>query len=181
MLKRLHRFLEKFLETVGIAILVGLTLIVLGAVAARKLNISMAWYDEVASVMLAWLTYYGTALAALKRAHLGFSGLFLAVPVNVRGVLFVISEALVLGFFVLLGLKGFEILEVMGDETLVTVPWATLQMTQSVIPIGAALFVAAELLSMPAAWRRAFSGLDAEAEEIERAIEEATKDAEARS
>ena len=30
---------------------------------------ALSWYDEVASVQLAWLTYYGASLAALKRAH----------------------------------------------------------------------------------------------------------------
>ena len=32
---------------------------------------ALVWYDEVASVQLAWLTYYGSAYAALKGAHIG--------------------------------------------------------------------------------------------------------------
>ena len=31
---------------------------------------SLVWYDEVASVLLAWLTFYGSALASVQaRAH----------------------------------------------------------------------------------------------------------------
>ena len=32
---------------------------------------SLTWYDEVASHLLAWLTFYGAALASVKRAHIG--------------------------------------------------------------------------------------------------------------
>ena len=53
---------------------------VLLGVACRKLEIPLVWYDEGASIMLAWLTYYGAALAALKRAHIGFPGLVNAMP-----------------------------------------------------------------------------------------------------
>ena len=55
-----------------IFLLAGLAVVILVGVACRKLGISLVWYDEVASIMLAWLTYYGAALAALKRAHIGF-------------------------------------------------------------------------------------------------------------
>ena len=37
----------------------------------RTLGASLVWYDEVASVLLAWLTFYGSALASVKRAHIG--------------------------------------------------------------------------------------------------------------
>ena len=64
----------------AIFLLASLAVIVLMGVAARKLGIAMVWYDEVASIALAWLTYYGAALAALKRAHIGFPGLVNAMP-----------------------------------------------------------------------------------------------------
>ncbi len=180
MLKPLYRGLEVLLETVSMALLVSLAVIVVWAVAYRQLGITMAWYDEVASVLLAYLTYYGAALAALKRAHLGFPGLFNAMPEITRKVLFVTSEVLVYGFFVTLAWFGYVVLEVMHGETLVTVRWASLAMVHSIIPIGAALFILAETLSLPEAWQRVVQGTDAEAEEIERAIREATEDAEGR-
>ena len=30
----------------------------------RKAGASLTWYDEIASILLAWVTYYGAALAA---------------------------------------------------------------------------------------------------------------------
>jgi hypothetical protein len=48
---------------------------------------------------------------------------------------------------------------------------------QSVIPVGAALFIVGEILSIPDAWHRAMAGTDYEQEAIEEAIEEARQSA----
>ena len=173
MVKTFSRMLEKTLETISIALLVSLAVVVILAVAFRKGGASLVWYDEVAVVQLAWLTYYGSALAALRRSHLGFSGVFFKLPVKLRLPLLVFSEVVVIGFFAVIGWAGWYLLEVFGDEALISLPWVPLSFTQSVIPIGAALFVIAELLSLPDAWQKARAGLDFEALAIEEAIEEA--------
>ena len=64
---------KRALEGVSLGLLVTLAVIVVLAVIYRTLGSSLIWYDEIASVLLAWLTYFGSALAALKRAHLGFT------------------------------------------------------------------------------------------------------------
>jgi hypothetical protein len=53
-------------------LMVSLTTLVIVAVIYRKAGASLSFYDEVASVVLAWITYYGAALAALRRKHIGF-------------------------------------------------------------------------------------------------------------
>ncbi|HMB77205.1 MAG TPA: TRAP transporter small permease subunit, partial [Kiloniellaceae bacterium] len=68
----LRRGLEVTLQTVLFSLVVSLTAVVVIAVVYRKLGASLAWYDEVASILLAWVTYYGAALAALNRGHIGF-------------------------------------------------------------------------------------------------------------
>jgi Tripartite ATP-independent periplasmic transporters, DctQ component len=45
---------------------------------------ALAWYDELASIGLVWLTFYGSALAALKGAHIGVAGLVNIMLRNVR-------------------------------------------------------------------------------------------------
>ena len=127
---------------------------VLGVV-YRKAGASLVWYDEVASIMLAWLTYYGAALAALKRAHIGFSGLLDSLRPPLSLVLVAVGEICVLTFFVRLAWMGWVVLLVLAGDTLVSLPSVPVQLTQSVIPIGAALFVVAQLLSLPAVWREA--------------------------
>ena len=55
---------------VGVLMVVLAVEVTLGVV-FRSLGHSLIWYDEVASVLLAWLTFYGSALASVKRAHIG--------------------------------------------------------------------------------------------------------------
>ena len=63
--------LRKLLEGLVLFLMVSLALVVIVGVVFRKSGASLVWYDEVASILLAWLTYYGAALAALHRAHIG--------------------------------------------------------------------------------------------------------------
>ncbi len=175
MINRLKNWLEKILEVISITLLITLTFIVVLAVVFRFLGQSLIWYDEVASVVLAWLTYYGSALAVCNRGHLGFPGLFLAMPKTARAVAFIIAEFVVIGFFLVIGYAGWYILGIFGDETLVSLSWVHLSFTQSVIPVGAALFIIAEVLSIPDAWRKSLAGIDYEKEAIDQAIEEASQ------
>lgn len=173
MTKKLKVLFEKLLETISITLLILLALIVVLAVIFRFLGQSLIWYDELASVMLAWLTYYGAALAACHRGHLGFPGLFLALPKRLRAIAFVLAEAVIIGFFAIIGYAGWYVLGVFGEEALISLPWMPLSFTQSVIPVGALLFILAELLTIPDAWRKSMSGIDYEKEAIDQAIEEA--------
>ena len=54
-----------------IVLMVALAAEVTLGVAFRSFGQALAWYDEVASVLLAWLTFYGAALASVRRAHIG--------------------------------------------------------------------------------------------------------------
>jgi TRAP-type C4-dicarboxylate transport system permease small subunit len=175
MTRTLNRWFERLLEIASITLLISLALVVVLAVLFRFSGSSLVWYDEVASVQLAWLTYYGAALAALKRGHLGFAGLFLALPQKVRLVAFVFAELFVIGFFATIGSAGWYLLGVFGEEALISLPWVPLSFTQSVIPVGAALFIVAEILSIPDAWRKALAGNDFESQAIEEAIEETSQ------
>ena len=154
----LRRTLDEFLQWTVIFLMIVLTLVVIIAVFARKFGASLVWYDEVASILLAWVTYYGAALAALKRRHIGFDGLLLRLPLNARMTAVAVSEVLVLGFFLLLAWTGIEVLAVVGGDSLVSLPWVPIMLTQSVIPIGAALFIICELISLPAYWRSMLEG-----------------------
>lgn len=133
-------------------LMVVLTTVVIVAVVFRKLDASFSWYDEVASILLSWVTYYGAALAALKRRHIGFDSVLLAIPMPFRMWATALSEVLVIGFFVILAWAGWEVLLVLEGDTLVSLTWVPVQFTQSVIPIGACLFVVCELLSLPGYW-----------------------------
>ena len=173
MVIKFKALLEKLLEGISIFLLVTLSFIVVLAVIFRVLGQSLVWYDEVASVLLAWLTYYGAALAACHRGHLGFPGLFLALPKRLRAISFILAEAVIIGFFVVIGYAGWYVLGIFGEEALISLPWMRLSYTQSVIPVGALLFTLAEILTIPEAWKKSMSGIDYEKVAIDQAIEEA--------
>jgi len=151
-LATLRRVLDVFLGWILIGLMAVLTTVVIIAVIYRKAGASLSWYDEIAAVLLAWITYYGGALAALRRGHIGFDGILLAMPLHWRAVGVIIAEILVLFFFAVLAWSGWKILQVLQGMTLSSLTWMPVQITQSVIPIGAVLFIIAELLSIPGYW-----------------------------
>lgn len=175
-LNQLSRIMERLLEIITVVLMVSLTLVVLYAVVTRYAWRTPSWYDEVAAIMLVWLTYYAGALAALKRGHIGVDGVVAALPVHIRMPVTYVSEALFIGFFLTLGWAGLVVLDVMQGMALITLRWVPLTFTQSVIPIGAGLFIIAQLLSMPSHLAKVRAGLTQEEEEIRHAIAEAERD-----
>lgn len=166
MLRGLQFVLGWALEWVTIILMVALTIVVIVAVGYRLAEDSLSWYDEIAAILLAWITYYGAALAALKRRHIGFDSVLLAIPMPTRMLAVLFAEFIVIGFFVLLAMTGLEVLEVLEGDTLVALTWVPIQLTQSVIPIGAILFIIAELLSFPDYWRVCALGMSLEHPEV---------------
>jgi len=153
----IRRGLEFLLEFIVVVLLVLLAVMVVFGVVYRTLGDPLTWYDEVASVMLAWLTYYGAALAALKRAHIGCPGLVNGFPPAARVAAALFSKFCVISFFAVLAWYGWLVLDLLAGDTLVSVE-VPVEVTQSVIPIGAALFVLAELLVLPEVLRDARAG-----------------------
>jgi len=148
---------ERLLETITVFLIISLAVVVVLGVIYRWSGASLSWYDEIASVQLAWLTYYGASLAALKRAHIGVPGLIAVVPPLFRVPLVLLAETVVIGFFLILAWYGYIVLVVLEGDTLISLPWISTQVTQSVIPIGAVLFIIAELLNMPQIMREAIT------------------------
>ena len=148
-LQGFRRAYERALEWIVIALMVALAVEVTAGVAFRYSGYSLAWYDEVASILLAWVTYYGAALAALKRSHIGVPELVRLLPAKWRVPIALLAEALVFAFFVLLAWIGYTVLEVLRYDTLVSLPEVSVAVTQSVIPISALLFIVAQALALP--------------------------------
>ncbi len=160
------RVLGLVLEWFLILQMIALTIVVVYAVISRKLGASLSWYDEIAAIQLCWITYYGAALAALKRKHIGFDGFLLSLPHGLRAAGVVVAEALVIGFFALLAWSGWQVLLILEGMNLISLTFVPVQLTQSVIPIGAVLFIAASLLSLPHYWRETMAGRSFEHPEI---------------
>lgn len=147
----LDRFRQRYglvLEWVVMFLMVALAVEVTLGIVFRTLGQSLVWYDEVASVLLAWLTFYGSALASVKRGHIGCPEVVDQLPPQARRWVNIFSQVLVLAFFALLGWVGLSILPILATDALVSLPWVPMSFVQSVIPVSAALIILAESLNL---------------------------------
>lgn len=169
-----RKFYDRLLEAIAAIMIVAVTAIVTMGFVYRWIGESLVWYDEIASIGLAWLTYYAGALAALRGAHIGFSGFVNALPAAWRVAATLASSAITILFFGLLTWTGLEVVRILQGDTLVSIPTVSLQVTQSALPIAAALFVVAELLRLPELLAEARRGplLDHELKEALEVVEE---------
>jgi TRAP-type C4-dicarboxylate transport system permease small subunit len=155
MLARVRSAYGRFLEFIVIVLMVALAVEVTVGVVFRYVGYSLVWYDEVATILLAWVTYYGSALAALRRAHLGVPELVRLLPPPLRLAVAIFAEACVFAFFIIMAWVGYTVLEVLATDNLVSIPEVSVAWTQSVIPISAVLFIIAEALVLPDVLREA--------------------------
>ena len=147
-LQGFRRGYERALEWVVIALMTVLAVEVTAGVVFRYAGHALIWYDEVASVLLAWLTFYGAALASVKRAHIGCPELVDAMSWRARRAFNIVAELIVIAFFVLLGWVGASVLPILATDALVSIPSIPMSVVQSVIPISAALIVLGEVLHL---------------------------------
>ncbi|GAB3663617.1 TRAP transporter small permease [Ramlibacter alkalitolerans] len=150
--QRFRRHYGLLLEWVVMALMVALAVEVTLGVVFRAIGQSLVWYDEVASIMLAWLTFYGSALASVKRAHIGCPEVVDQLPSAWKRWLGLLTQLLVIAFFALLGWVGLQIMPILAGDTLVSLPWVPMNFAQSVIPISAALIVVAEATHLIDLW-----------------------------
>lgn len=148
-LDRIRGGYERLLEWLVIALMTALAAEVTLGVIYRTLGASLVWYDEVASILLAWLTFYGSALASVKRAHIGCPEVMAFLPRKPKFIFRVIAELFTVGFFLLMGWIGYQVLGVLDTDHLVSLPSIPVSWVQSVVPISAMLIVAAELITLP--------------------------------
>lgn len=140
----------RLLEWVVGALMVLLFVEVTVGVVFRAVGHALIWYDEVASIMLAWLTYYGAALASVRRAHISCPELVDALPWGARRGLNIVAQLIVIAFFVILAYVGVSIMPVLAGDTLPSLPWMPQNFVMSVVPVSAVLIVIAELAHLVA-------------------------------
>jgi len=142
--ERFRRGYARVLEWIVSGLMVVLALEVTVGIVFRVGGRSLVWYDELASVLLAWLTFYGSALASVMRGHIACPELVNQLPAGPRRAINAFAQVLVILFFLLLGYVGITIMPMLAGDTLVSLP-IPMNLVQSVIPISAAMIVVAEL------------------------------------
>jgi len=121
-------------------------LVCLGVFYRYVLNASLSWYDEFASFLLVWLTFYGAVVASYRRRHIGFEIVVDRLMPSTRKITELIAESCVLGFQAVLFYYGWLLTQKMGDETTVSLVWVKMRWIYSVLPITGALMLVISLM-----------------------------------
>ncbi|MEK0436899.1 MAG: hypothetical protein RLZZ530_873 [Pseudomonadota bacterium] len=148
--KSYDRYLQYFIFLQ--MIILSLTVVV--GVCFRWSGHSLVWYDEVAGIQLAWITYFGSAYASLKGLHIGMPTLIKVFPKDIRKILFVISKIIIFLFFLILTYYGTKVIIVLRGDTLVTLDWIPQSFVQAVIPASSVLIIISEFFSYEEAYKQ---------------------------
>ena len=114
-------------------------LVSLGVFFRYVLSASLVWYDEFASYLLVWLTFYGAVAASYHRRHIGFEVVVNRFMPSTKRILGVVAELFVLGFQIVFFYYGWLLMQKMGDETAVSLPWIKMGWVYSVLPVAGGL------------------------------------------
>lgn len=92
-----YHAIEQVMRWSVIILLILMVVIVFANVVSRYyLQVSLAWSEEVARFMLVWLVFIGSFLAYIHDEHLGLDILVMKFPPNVRRVVAIGTNLLVL-------------------------------------------------------------------------------------
>jgi TRAP-type transport system small permease protein len=130
------------IEWWAVCLLAGMAVVVcLGVFFRYVLNASLVWYDEFASYLLVWLTFFGTVVAAYHKRHISFDLVVNRLAPRTRRIVEFVGEAAVLGFQFVLLYYGWILAQRMGDETAISLPWVKVAWVTSVMPITGGLML----------------------------------------
>ena len=148
----MERFLRRFihlLEWWAVLLLILMVAVVsLGVFFRYILNASLVWYDEFASYLLVWLTFYGAVVASYRGRHIGFEAVVDRLRPRTRRIVDLIGECFVLGFQIVLFYYGWLLTRKMGDETAVSLVWVKMSWVYSVLPITGGLMLLISLIRL---------------------------------
>jgi TRAP-type C4-dicarboxylate transport system permease small subunit len=135
-MQQLFRRLIALVEWWAMFLLVLMVVLVcLGVFFRYVLGSSLAWYDEFASYLLVWLTFYGAVVASYHGRHIAFEMVVDRFMRNTRRFVEAGAEVFVLGFQFVLFYYGWLLTQKMGDETAVSLVWVKMGWVYSVLPI----------------------------------------------
>ena len=145
---------DRYLQYFIFLQMIFLSLTVVVGVCFRWSGHSLVWYDEVAGIQLAWITYFGSAYASLKGLHIGMPTLIKVFPKDIRKILFVLSKIIIFLFFLILTYYGTKVIIVLRGDTLVTLDWIPQSFVQAVIPASSILIIISEFFSYEEAYKQ---------------------------
>lgn len=116
-------------------------LVTVGVFFRYALDASLSWYDEFASYLLVWLSFYGAVAATYRDRHIKFETLAERVGPGARRLMTVASELFSIIFQAVLFGYGIVLVRALGNETAVSIVSVRIGWIYSVLPISGGLML----------------------------------------
>lgn len=131
------------------ALMVAMVLLVTVGVFFRYVvDASLTWYDEFASYLLVWLSFYGAVVATYRGRHISFETLAERVGPAARRALGLASDVGSCLFQAVLFVYGVVLVRAVGEETAVSIQWVRMGWVYSVLPISGGLMLLVSLVRL---------------------------------
>ena len=117
-----------------------MAIILYGVVSRYVFNIAVAWVEELAVFMVAWLTFLGISVAAYERSHIGMYLVQQRLPFLAKKFLIVVIDILIIIFLAVVVYEGtkmsISVIPQMSPALRISYVWPYLS-----LPIGATLMI----------------------------------------
>ena len=148
----MERLFRRFIDLVewwaAFLLVLMVAVVSLGVFFRYVLNASLVWYDEFASYLLVWLTFYGAVVASYRKRHIGFEVVVSRFLSKARRIIDFIGECFVLGFQLVLFYYGWLLVRKMGDGSAISLTWVKMGWVYSVLPITGGLMLLISLMRL---------------------------------
>jgi TRAP-type C4-dicarboxylate transport system permease small subunit len=123
-----------------------LVLVTVGVFFRYVLAASLTWYDEFASYLLVWLSFYGAVVATYRNRHISFETLAERLGSAGRRRFALVSTAASIVFQGVLCWYGVVLVRAVGQETAVSIQSVRMAWVYSVLPISGGLMLLVSLV-----------------------------------
>jgi C4-dicarboxylate transporter, DctQ subunit len=129
-------------EALLCVLLVVMTVITFVTVVTRYVfDLPLSYIDQLVPNLFVWVTFLGASAAVRRRAHLGLSMIYDALPARAQAVLDVVILAGTSAFFLATAWFGWQVVRMQVENQLMNTLGYPAWMVGIAIPIGALLFV----------------------------------------
>ena len=138
----LRRAWENLEEGLLCLLLAAMVLITFGTVVTRYVfRLPVSYMDQLVPNLFVWVTFLGASAAVKRRAHLGLSILYDAVPPNARRLLDVVILVVTTVFFGIVSWYGVKVVILQVENELMTALGYPSWVVGLAVPVGGGLFI----------------------------------------
>ncbi|HUU39509.1 MAG TPA: TRAP transporter small permease [Desulfatiglandales bacterium] len=139
--KVLYRYFSRVLDILAICLLSILVIVVFINVCSRyALNLSLAWSEELAKILLVWVTFIGAAVASRQGRHLKIEDVLKRMDEKRQRKMYIYINVVVSLFLVFMIWKGFSFSIAMKDIVTDALQISNM-ILYAAIPVGAVLML----------------------------------------